>query len=349
MISFDGSQGEGGGQILRTVVGLAAATGQPVRIEKIRANRSKPGLMRQHLTAMTAAAQVCGAMMTGAELRSTELTFEPQEIQHGCFDFNIGTAGSATLVLQTILPALLRADGPSEIVLQGGTHNQWAPPFDFLESVYLPLLNRMGPQVSVRLERHGFYPAGGGRIVASIQPNPVLQGFDLMDRGAIQSRHGTVLITNLPAGIARREADLLVRRLSLDPRDVRLEQLQTPGPGNVVLVRIESEHVTELFTGFGRVGASAETVAREVVRFVRRYLAAEVPVGEFLADQLLLPLSLSAAQPADDGLVRGGRFRTQPPSRHAMTHIDILQKLLPVSIHTETIDGTCSISVAPRE
>ena len=340
MITIDGSQGEGGGQILRSAVGLAAVVGKSVRIERIRAGRSKPGLMRQHLTAMKAAAQICNGTLTGAELGSKELTFEPQQVCAGNYHFSIGTAGSATLVLQTILPALLTASGPSEIILEGGTHNQWAPPFDFLQRCYLPIVNSMGPKVEATLERHGFYPAGGGRMVVKITPSKSLKGFDLLERGDAISKTAKVLISNLPLSIAEREADKIVRKLSFLKKDVSIEPVESAGPGNIVFAEIAFEHVTELATGFGRVGASAEHVAEEVVKEIRRYLKSTAPVGEYLADQILLPLGLSAAQAHASGVQRGGSFRTATLSRHSTTHIEILQMLLPISIQTHEDDGT---------
>lgn len=347
LITIDGSQGEGGGQILRSAVGLAAVVGKAVRIEKIRAGRRKPGLMRQHLTAMNAAARICNGQLTGAVLRSKELTFVPQAVCAGKYQFSIGTAGSASLVLQTILPALLTADGPSEVVLEGGTHNQWAPPFDFLKRAYLPIVNRMGPRVEATLERHGFYPAGGGRMVVKITPSESLAGFDLTERGDTVAKIGRVLISNLPLSIAEREADKIVRKLSFLKKDVTIEPVESVGPGNIVFAEIQLQHVTEIATGFGRVGASAEHVAEEVVKLMRRYLKSTAPVGEYLADQILLPLGLSAAQPSSTVVKRGGSFRTLPLSRHSMTHIDILETMLPVRIDTEPADNECLVTISP--
>lgn len=349
IITIDGSQGEGGGQILRSAVGLAAVVGRAVRIEKIRAGRSKPGLMRQHLTAMNAAAKICYGTLTGAELRSTALTFEPRQVVPGKYQFSIGTAGSATLVLQTILPALLTASGPSEIILEGGTHNQWAPPFDFLARAYLPIINRMGPKVEGTLERHGFYPAGGGRIVVNITPAESLKGFDLLERGNTISKTAKVLISNLPLSIAEREADKIVRKLSFLKKDVTIEPVESAGPGNIVFAELQSEHVTEVATGFGRVGASAEHVADEVVKQIRRYQKSSAPVGEYLADQILLPLGLSAAQADAPGIQRGGSFRTLPLSRHSVTHIDILQTMLSVRINVQEADDGCVVTVRPGD
>src|SRR5512138_2046230 len=163
MITIDGSQGEGGGQILRSALALSLVTGKPFRIENIRARRQKPGLMRQHLTAVNAAVEIGAAHVSGNTVGSSELTFAPTALRSGEYHFVVGTAGSCTLVLQTVLPALIIAEGSSEIRLEGGTHNPAAPPFDFLAGAFLPLLNRMGPDVRAALERPGFYPAGGGR------------------------------------------------------------------------------------------------------------------------------------------------------------------------------------------
>src|SRR2546428_9297761 len=160
MITIDGSFGEGGGQILRTALSLSLATGTPFRIENIRAGRKKAGLLRQHLTAVLAAAEIGAAEIEGATLGSTMLTFTPKSVRAGEYRFAVGTAGSGTLVFQTILPALLRASAATRVTIEGGTHNSAAPPFDFLDRTFLPLIRKMGATVSLKLERYGFYPAG---------------------------------------------------------------------------------------------------------------------------------------------------------------------------------------------
>ena len=234
-IQVDGSQGEGGGQVLRSSLSLSLVTGQPVCIENVRAGREKPGLMRQHLTALRAAAEVGEAEVTGMEIGSRCLTFEPRNIQPGRFEFSIGTAGSATLVLQTILPALMFADGPSEIVLEGGTHNQWAPPYDFLESAYFPLLRKMGLQITSGLDRHGFYPAGGGRFSVGITPTERLVGLELLDRGRVVARAVTALLANLPRSIGQREVDTVAKKLDWPPACFHVREVHpSPGPGNIV-------------------------------------------------------------------------------------------------------------------
>ncbi len=323
MIIIDGSQGEGGGQILRSALALSLVTGQPFRIEKIRAGRKKPGLMRQHLTAVEAAVAIGSAKVDGARIGSLQLAFAPMSVKAGNYHFSVGTAGSCTLVLQTILPALLTADAPSEIVLEGGTHNPYAPPFDFLVRAFLPLIGRMGPKVSANLQRPGFFPAGGGKFTVSIEPVADLKRLDLLERGTILKQSARAMVSRLPAQIAERELKVVRDRLGWDKECCVVEAVDSsPGPGNVLCVELESEQCTEVFTGFGELGVSAEKVARDTVRQVEEYLAANVPVGHYLADQLLLPMALAG----------GGSFRTLAPSRHMTTNAEVIRLFLPVDV-----------------
>jgi RNA 3'-terminal phosphate cyclase (ATP) len=323
LVSIDGSIGEGGGQILRTALALSICTGQPFRIEKIRAGRDKPGLLRQHLTAVNAAAEICLANVEGAMISSRELSFTPGKVKAGGYTFSIGSAGSSTLVLQTVLPALLTADGPSSLALEGGTHNPHAPPIDFLEKAFLPLVNRMGPNVTATLERAGFYPAGGGRFVVNVQPAAKLLPLHLPERGEIKRRLAKAVVAALPGEIAKRELQKVEKMLGWSGEQLQILQLPNEwGPGNLLTLEIESEHVTEVFTGFGMKAVTAEAVAEQAVQQARRYLAAKIPVGECLADQLLLPLALAG----------GGSFVTQAPTRHTKTNIEVITRFLPVRV-----------------
>lgn len=323
VIEIDGSLGEGGGQILRSTLALSLVTGRPFRIRKLRAGRGKPGLLRQHLTAVQAASAIGAARVEGAVIGSQELSFHPGAIRSGSYRFAVGTAGSATLVLQTVLPALMVATGPSELVMEGGTHNPFAPPFDFLERVLLPVLGRMGPRIAVELDRPGFYPAGGGRFRVAIEPASRLDGFDILERGEIVRRHARARVSNLSRGIAERELDVVRKALSRLPEWLAVEEVRNAaGPGNVVSLEIESERILELFTGFGRREATAERVAMEVVEEVREYLASGAPVGPHLADQLLVPLAIAGR----------GTFRTVRPTRHTRTNVEIVRMFLDVKI-----------------
>lgn len=334
MITIDGSQGEGGGQILRTALALSAITGTPVHIERIRARRPKPGLQRQHLVAVQAAARVSGGHLEGAELNSRELTFTPQaaptqRASGGVYEFDIGTAGSTTLVLQTILPILLLAEASSLISIRGGTHNGMSPPVEFLQDSFLPVLHRIGVNAEVTLERHGFYPAGGGAISASIQPWTARAPLELLARGKAIDRHAQVLLANLPPHVAEREAMAFKHALHWSHAEVDEQEVDAHGPGNAVLARLRFAHITARFTAVGELRKSAEEVAAECAKQVRRYLAGEAPVCEYLADQLLLPLALGA----------GGHFRTGEPSEHTRTNAAVIAQFLGEVVSFEAEGG----------
>lgn len=336
IITIDGSQGEGGGQILRSALSLSAITGKPFVIENIRARRAKPGLMRQHLTAVKAAAEICGASVGGAEVGSARLRFEPRAVRTGNYTFNIGSAGSTTLVLQTVMLPLALAGGTSRIVLQGGTHNMSAPPFEFLVRAFLPLVRRIGFDVRAELHRPGFYPAGGGEIEVVIGEPMALSPLVIEGRGKMLSRTAEALLANLPFHIAERELAHLGHKHgwpedSLIPRTERHAQ----GPGNCVLLTMAFEHVSEVATGFGRAGVAAETVADEAASAMTDYLATLAPVGEHLADQLLLPMALAA----------GGRFVAGKPSPHTLTNIGVIQRFLGIEIDAAACGPVWKVTV----
>jgi RNA 3'-terminal phosphate cyclase (ATP) len=331
MLTIDGSLGEGGGQILRSSLALSLCLRRPFRIVNIRARRPKPGLRPQHLAAVRAAAAISGAHVDGATIGAQSLTFEPGDVEAGSHRFAIGTAGSTSLVLQTVLPALLTARRPSDLQLEGGTHNPRAPTFECLARAYLPLSGRLGPRISIALERAGFEPAGGGLVRVRIEPAPRLTPLRLETRGDLLRVEAEVLLSKLPAHIAEREATALANELDIEPERIRVQTVDSsPGPGNVVTVFAESEQITEVFAEFGRRGVPAERVAALTARAAKQYLAAGVPVGVHLADQLLLPLALAG----------GGSFVTLPPSTHTRTNIDVIQAFLPVAIRCVAIDDS---------
>lgn len=322
MITIDGSHGEGGGQILRTALALSLVTGKPFSINNIRAGRKKPGLMRQHLTAVNAAVEIGDATIEGNRIGSQAFRFEPATIKPGKYRFAIGSAGSCTLVFQTILPALIIAGEPSEIILEGGTHNPFAPPFDFLEKAFLPVINRMGPAVSAVLEKPGFYPAGGGRFKVSVDPAD-MNRIDLLERGNVIDKTARAAVANLPVSIAKRELKVIRDELEWVREQLAVVEVEdSQGPGNILSVEIVSDNITEVFTGFGQKGISAEKVAQRAVRAVREYLAADVPVGRYLADQLLVPMAMAG----------GGKFRTLSPTKHTKTNAEIIKKFIDVEV-----------------
>lgn len=353
LITIDGSQGEGGGQMVRSSLALSAVTGVPVEIVNIRARRPRPGLARQHLTAARAAARVCNGRLEGDEPGSRRVLLEPGPICGGHFDFRVGSAGSAMLVLQTVLPPLMLAAEPSTVELEGGTHNPMAPPYDFLQRCYLRQLHRVGPRVTLQLHRAGFYPAGGGQVTAKVQPVESgcgREGLSLMERGRRTGRQLTAVVANLPGNIARRELDVARRKLGWSEADCRQQTVASAGPGNVVWAELAYEHTTQVFTAFGEKGVPAEQVVSRLVRVIRKWMKHDAPVGPCLADQLLLPLAL-AAHRGDIGRLTGepreSRFRTTPLTQHSLTHCEILQTFLNVRIDVRENGETCEVIVRP--
>lgn len=373
MLTIDGSRGEGGGQVLRTALALSCVTGTPFRLERVRAGRSKPGLMRQHLACVRAAGEVSGARVTGDELGSTCVEFRPGRVQAGHYEFSVGSAGSATLVLQTVLPPLLLASGASRVRVEGGTHNPLAPPADFIERAYLPLVRRAGAGVEFRLERHGFYPAGGGVLAVECAGDARLRGFDLLERGRLRARRARALVANLARAIGQRELDVARAQLGLAPEELELHEVRAAGPGNVVLVEFALDDAPEahaagapesrgaepagreergpisrrapcnpgrsvLFSSCGEKALRAEVVAARAAEQAAAWLALDVPVDAHLADQWLLILALGG----------GGRFRSSAPTAHTLTNADVIRAFLPLTITSVELDGGAwEIVVAP--
>jgi RNA 3'-terminal phosphate cyclase (ATP) len=320
MIIIDGSDGEGGGQVVRNACALSLVTGKAVRIANVRGRRSKPGLMRQHVTAIEAACAIGGGTCEGLAVGSSEVTFHPGRVVPGDYRFAVGTAGSTGLVLQTVLMPLVLADGPSRLVLEGGTHNMLAPPFEFIANAFLPIVNRMGPKIEARLVRHGFFPGGGGRIEVDITP-AALRPIDCLDRGTLVDRSACAMFAALPLNIAEREIKVAQAALGWSDRECFVRELpEDRGPGNILLLTAAFEHVTEIFTGFGQLGVPAERVAKTAVGRMRGYLASDAFAGPYLADQLLLPFALAG----------GGSFTTVKPSQHSLTAADIIARFLDV-------------------
>ncbi len=327
----------GGGQLLRSSLALSMVTGRPFRMVNIRGKRPKPGLMRQHLTCVKAAAEVSGAAVDGAELGSVELVFTPGKVMAGDYRFSIGSGGSTTLVFQTILPALLHADGPSTLRIEGGTHNPMAPPFEFIDQCFLPVLKSMGATATVGLERHGFMQGGGGVLTAAITPVKKWKKLELLDRGALLETSGLILHAHLNADIAQREVAAATRLLEWPPEKIQIRPIKdSTGPGNALLLAARHENVCEISTGIAQMGKSAEAVATGAAKGLRTYLASTAPVGVHLADQLLLPMALAG----------GGLFNTLAISEHTRTNMTLIERFLPVRFESREGDqGVKSISV----
>ncbi len=312
----------------------------------LRAKRRKPGLLRQHLTGVLAAAALSDARVEGAELGSLRLAFSPRRLRGGSHEFAVGPAGSTLLVLQALLPALLVAPEPTRLALSGGTHNSAAPPFEFFARTLLPVLARCGARVTARLLRHGFYPAGGGRLeieVEPVEPGATLP-LVLHERAALTARSAVVATANLPGSIARTALAVVRAELGFEERECREERVEAHGPGNVLLLEFVHGEQCEVIAGFGERGkpaarVAAGTVAAGTVAAARCSLARDEPVGEHLADQLLVPLAK----------LGGGSFRAGPLSLHATTAIEVVNRFLPGAITVRASSGGGSeVVVAAR-
>lgn len=349
-ILLDGAHGEGGGQILRTGLALSLLTQRPLQIERIRAGRPKPGLMRQHLTCVKAALAVSGGRAQGAEIGSTRLHFTPSATLHtGEHHFHIPGAGSSLLVLQTILPALLLADAPCTLHLQGGTHNPLAPPFEAVAYSYAPLLRRLGVGLTLELQRRGFVPAGGGCMAVHLTPAPRLTPFDVCERGALLHHWAEAVAPHLKQDIPLRELHTLSACLGwpneIGPsKPLRLmNAADDPGPGNALTAVLAYEHITEVFQELGTHRRSAETVARLVAQQVAQYQRSTGVLGEHLADQWMLPLAVAVWRSG-----QAARYTCTHLSTHTRTQADTIPLGLPVQIKFETLGSGCTqVRIAP--
>lgn len=331
MLLIDGSQGEGGGQIVRTSLSLSALTGRPFRLINIRANRAKPGLRPQHLTAVHAVATLCQAHLRGDALNATTLEFTPQAPpQPGTYLFDVakatagGSAGAATLIFQAVLWPLLFAGGTSYLTLRGGTHVPFSPPYHYLAEVARPALARLGVQFDLVLREWGWYPVGGGVITAVIQPTPHILATDFTPIRPIEVR-GIAAVTNLPAHIPNRMARRAYNLLTAAHLPSHIEELRARGPGPGAAIFLWWPQAG--FTGLGRQGLPADQVAETAVAQLTAFMDNNAAVDPFLADQLLLPLALGNGRSS---------FTTNKLTPHTLTNAALLRQWLDSSI---TITG----------
>lgn len=336
MLEIDGSLGEGGGQILRSSLTLSMLTGQGFSIHSVRAHRPRPGLQAQHLAAVRAAAHICGAEVRGAERGSGELSFSPRKVRGGSYHFSIGTAGSTTLLLQTVIPSLLFCGQASRVRVEGGTHNPQAPPADFLEHAWLPVLRSMGATLELKVIRCGFYPTGGGCLELALQPVSALAPFLVPVLKTAPAIRAWAYCSRLAPAIARDELKIVRHALALENTDCRVRDCTSPGAGNTLHVHVAGQGLDQLFSGFGRKGKPREQVATDAIRQAKDFLNSGADTGPLLADQLLLPMALAGT----------GGFTTTHITNHAQTNIQIIERFLDCRFHcTEQTTGIVHISV----
>ena len=332
MLTIDGSMGEGGGQVLRASLALSILTRTPIHLYNIRAGRSKPGLQPQHLQSVLAAAAICAGQTRGAALHSRELFFEPGEVHAGRYRFDIGTAGSAPLVLQTVFLPLARAKDSSTLTITGGTHVPHSPCYHYLERQWLPTLQGLGFWARLSLEKAGFYPQGGGVIQAQLRPAQAITPLDRLSPGPLRQVRGITAAVNLDPDIAKRQKLQALRRLEPLCRDSKIEtvELASPGKGTLLLVQGEFEQASCCYFGLGAIGKRAEQVADEAVDAFAAFLASGGAVDEYLADQLVLPLALASGP---------SRYRTARVTLHLLTQAALIPLFLPVRVEIDAPEG----------
>ena len=341
MREIDGSFGEGGGQLMRTACALAAITGAPLRLRNIRARRAPPGLAPQHLTAVKAVAALCDARVEGLELRSEELVFHPGKLRGGEFRFDVGTAGSITLVLQALLPAALVANASVRIHLSGGTDVRAAPPLDYLRFVLLPLLARMGANVELTLLRRGYYPRGGGEVMVVVRPGR-LQGLCIEAPGAVQEIHGLAHVSNLPAHIVERMQNT-ARQMLADMARVAIEPQilgrdQAIGQGGAIVLWARTAHTLLGGSEVAQRGVPAERIAGTAAQVLREEITAGATLDIHASDQILIYGALAQSPSC---------FLARTLSSHAQTALWLLQQFLPLRVTTRAV-GTCTrVDVEP--
>lgn len=341
MLRIDTSYGEGGGQLVRTAIALAAITGQAVRLDNVRIKRDQPGLAPQHLTAVRAVASLCDASCEGLELRAQAFTFVPRRLRGGEFRFDVGTAGSITLVLQALMPVLLCAPESSRVIVSGGTDVRAAPPLDYFRHVLLGLLGHMGVQARCRVLRRGYYPRGGGEAEVSIEPAHMTR-LELDEPGRLISIEGFAHVANLPLSIAQRMREAALVGLADSGPSARVDAValggaEAIGTGGAVACWATTQHTV---LGAGRVaerGVRAEALGEAAGAELASDLAARVTVDIHAADQILVYLALA-----------GGRFTTRAISSHAQTAMWLIERFMPVRFEVAQIPGGASVRVTAR-
>lgn len=340
MIHIDGSLGEGGGQVLRSSLTLSILTGQPVHLTNIRARRPKPGLQAQHLTAVSAAAAICGAEVTSAAIGSGELVFVPGLVQPGSYRADIGTAGATSLVLQTVFLSLgwrnqvspRNLVSPTEITLTGGTHVPWSPSIHYLIMQWLPMMRRLGLDAEIELLLAGFYPEGNGQVRATIRPVERIAPLRLPERGALRGIRGISAVANLDMSIAERQRNRALARLKGRHSKIEIELLDLPArnKGTFLLLLAEFKHSSACYVSLGALGKRAEQVADEACLWLERFLESTGAVDEYLADQLLLPLAFAESE---------SLFRTARVTEHLRTNAEVIRAFGAAEIEIEKEGG----------
>ncbi len=335
IIEIDGSQGEGGGQLLRTSTALSALVNKTVKIYNIRAKRSEPGLKPQHATAINALARITQANVTGVKVGSSSITFDPDKPQGGRFKFDIGTAGAISLVLQTLMPCAAFAQSPTELEIRGGTDVAWSPPIDYITNVTLPILMKMGYRSEIVLSRRGHYPRGGGLVRAIIDPIKKLSPLNLTERGEILSVKGISHAVRLPKHVAQRQADSAENRLKkagFKDVEIKLEWYEKGkdphlGPGSGIVLWADTDSGSVIGgDALGERGKPAEKVGEEAADKLLKEIERDAPIDSHLGDMLIPYLAVA------DGR---SQIKVTELTLHLLSNIAVTEKILNIKFNVE--------------
>lgn len=342
MIEVDGSHGEGGGQLLRMAVALSALTDRPVRVVRIRAGRPTPGLAAQHVTAIDAVAKLCGAEVSGLVIGSSSVEFRPGDLAPGRFSFDVGTAGSVTLILQAVLPVAAAIGGAVRVRLLGGTDVRWAPPVDYFTRVFLPLLRRLGGHAEVEVLRRGYYPRGGGIVEAVIEPTRSWSPFVVSELGETQRVRGIAHVSNLPEDVPKRMKHAALRRLH-GVSDVKVEERvyrgeEAIGQGGALVLWAETENTFLGADGLAERGKPSERIGEETAAALRAEMESQATLDLHAADQLLMYLARA------DG---PSQFRVHSVSSHLDTMMWLIPQFVSCRFAVASERGGSLVSVEP--
>jgi RNA 3'-terminal phosphate cyclase (ATP)/RNA 3'-terminal phosphate cyclase (GTP) len=343
LIEIDGSYGEGGGQLLRTAVALAAITGQALHIQNVRARRSHPGLAPQHLAAVKSVAALCGAEVEGLQLKSQEMVFHPARLRGGEFQFDVGTAGSITLVLQAVLPVALM--GPERLVMEirGGTEVRAAPPLDYFRHVFLPLLSLMGGRVSLHVVRRGYFPRGGGEVRVEVEPGARLRPLVLETQGALSEVRGIAHVSNLPAHITARMVRAAQEALPPVPAPHIEQQLlawpQAIGQGGAIVLWAHCGNGVLGSAATAQRGVPAERLGEEAGGALRAEIESGATLDVHAADQMLVYAALANGP---------SHFTSRTLSSHASTTMWLIEHFLPVEFGAVRTGPLWHVDCRPR-
>ncbi len=335
-MQIDGNYGEGGGQILRTTLSLSCILKKPVQIINIRKGRRIPGLQPQHLTSVSACKKISQAEVQGDSLQSVNLDFSPQEIKGGDFTFDVAekkrSAGSTSLILQTLFLPLSRCEERSNIKVLGGTHVPWSPPFNYMEEIFVPMLKKIGCEISLQIEKWGWYPKGGGEVHCTIQPTGRFSALDLTERGKLRKLSGISAVSNLPDSIAQRQKNQATKVLGAKGFSPEIKLIQAPsiGQGTFLFLKAEFENSLAGFGALGERGKRAEKVADEACADFLDFMQSNTAVDSHLADQLIPYLALAEGK---------STFTVSKITRHLSTNVWVVKQFLQTEISVEGEEG----------